>query len=111
LHPSSGEKMKDPVVASDGNSYERSAIAMVLATRHPRSPLTREPLEQTLFANRNLKKRIEQHEKEVLNAAEQAVAVHVAEVHSRRGAEAGASFRASLSSEPPAKRTRGRGQL
>ena len=107
MHPSSGEKMKDPVVASDGNSYERSAIATVLATRHPRSPLTREPLEQTLFANRNLKKRIEQHEKEVLNAAEQAVAVHVAEVHSKRGAEAGASS----SSEPPAKRTRGRGQL
>ena len=81
----------------------------MLATRHPLSPLTREPLEQTLFANRNLKKRIEQHEKEMLNAAEQAVAVHVAEVHSKRGAEAGAS--SSSSSEPPAKRTRGtRGQ-
>ena len=75
----------------------------MLATRHPLSPLTREPLEQTLFANRNLKKRIEQHEKEMLNAAEQAVAVHVAEVHSKRGAEAGSSS----SSEPPAKRTRG----
>ena len=37
--PITCEKMKDPVVASDGNSYERSAIATVLATRHPlRSP-------------------------------------------------------------------------
>ena len=93
-------RMKDPVVASDGHSYERSAIVRVLAARHPRSPLTREPLERTLFANRNLKKRIEQYEKEVLQAAERAVA------HAVPPERAGASS----SSEPPAKRTRGRGQ-
>ena len=36
--PITCEKMKDPVVASDGNSYERSAIATVLATRHRPPP-------------------------------------------------------------------------
>ena len=94
--------MVDPVVASDGNSYERSAIAAVLGSRSPLSPLTREPLEQTLFANRNLKKRILEYEKEVLNAAEHAAAVAIAEERSKRGAEAVASS----SSGPPAKRTR-----
>ena len=98
--PITVEKMVDPVVASDGNSYERSAIAAVLRTANPCSPLTREPLEQTLFLNRNLQKRIREHETEVLDAAELAVALAVADDRSKRSAEqAGTS-----SSEPPAKR-------
>ena len=32
------EKMKDPVVASDGNSYERTAIQAVLQSANPLSP-------------------------------------------------------------------------
>ena len=66
--------MRDPVVASDGNSYEREAIEAVLRGANKRSPLTREPLEPHLFANRNLRKRIEEHEEEVLRVAATAAA-------------------------------------
>lgn len=59
----------DPVVASDGQSYERTAIE-----QHMRlslvSPFSREPLQRTLFPNRNLRKRIEDHDKDLLNAVE-----------------------------------------
>ena len=102
LCPITRTVMTDPVIDPEGNSYERSAIAAVLGSPSPLSPLTREPLAQTLFANRNLKKRILEHEKEVLNAAEHAAAVAIAEDRSKRGAEAVASS----SSAPPAKRTR-----
>ena len=100
--PITVEKMRDPVVASDGNSYERNAIAAVLQSPNPCSPLTREPLEQTLFPNRNLKKRIEEHEVEVLNVAELAAAVAVADERSKRSAEQAAG---SSSSEPASKRS------
>jgi hypothetical protein len=36
---------EDPVIASDGQIYERSAIEQVLKGPHPLSPLTREPLD------------------------------------------------------------------
>ena len=64
----------DPVVASDGNTYERHAIQAVLQSAHPRSPLTREPLYSIVFPNRALKKRIEEHDEEVIRIAERAVA-------------------------------------
>ena len=73
--PITFDKMVDPVVASDGNSYERSAIAIVLERPNPLSPLTREPLDQALFVNRNLKKRILEYENDVLNIVEHAVAL------------------------------------
>ena len=53
--------MSDPVVASDGFSYERTAIARVLAEPNARSPLTREVLRPELLPNRALRKHIEVH--------------------------------------------------
>ena len=48
---------QDPVVAADGNSYERSAIEAMFATGNSRSPLTNEPLPSTqLTPCRQLKK-------------------------------------------------------
>ena len=67
--------MRDPVVASDGITYERVAIEAVLAQPHEerrKSPLTREPLQLFLFPNRALRQRIAAHEKEVEAAAERA---------------------------------------
>ena len=61
--------MKDPVVASDGNSYERAAIQRVLNGNRT-SPITRERLATQLFPNLNLKKRIAEFETDVINAAE-----------------------------------------
>lgn len=58
--PITMDRMLEPVVASDGHSYEKTAI-----TRHlkinKRSPLTREPINARLIPNRNLKRRIEEH--------------------------------------------------
>ena len=65
------ELMNDPVVASDGHSYERVAIADVLAGPNKKSPLTREVLRPELVPNRALRRRIEQHEKELDALAEQ----------------------------------------
>ena len=65
------ELMTDPVVASDGHSYERAAIAGVLASANKKSPLTREVLRPDLVPNRALHRRIEEHEKELDSLAEQ----------------------------------------
>ena len=62
--PISKEIMQDPVIASDGNTYERSAITTWLE-RSSTSPLTRQPLEQALFPNHNLKKLVAQWTKAV----------------------------------------------
>jgi hypothetical protein len=67
LCPITGEVMVDPVVATDGNTYERSAIAQWLNRGPPyRSPLTNLPMESaTLTGNMAFKKLIrdffEQH--------------------------------------------------
>ena len=56
------ELMSDPVVASDGHSYERNAIEGVL--RGSRfSPLTREPLKDFVIPNHALRSRIEEYDK------------------------------------------------
>ena len=50
--------MVEPVVAADGQSYERSAIERWLATKST-SPLTGEALEYTgLFPNHSLRRMI-----------------------------------------------------
>ena len=65
--PITHEKMVDPVVASDGHSYERAAIELVFSSGNGRSPLTREELTPgVLIANINLRKRIRDHDEEVL---------------------------------------------
>ena len=43
--------MTDPVVASDGHTYEREAIADVLRSANKKSPLTRAVLKPDLVPN------------------------------------------------------------
>ena len=57
------EIMKDPVVASDGNTYEREAIERYLRISNL-SPMTRQPITHTLFPNRSLKNCIENYNSE-----------------------------------------------
>jgi hypothetical protein len=95
----------DPVVASDGNTYERSAILAVLQSANPLSPLTREPLEPNVFANRALKRRIDEYEEEVLLIAATAAANSVA---AASGEPSVGSSGASSSDAPPAQRRSGR---
>ena len=68
-------KMVDPVVASDGHSYERSAIQDVFdrgGEGGALSPLTREVLIPPCHPNIALRKRIQQHGEEELRVAEAA---------------------------------------
>ena len=63
------------MVASDGHSYERSAILLVINGVNRVSPLTRERLRpNVLIPNLNLKKRILAFEEDLLRAAAIAVA-------------------------------------
>ena len=52
------ELMVDPVMAEDGHSYERKAIADWVA-KDSTSPITRQPLGPSFFPNRSLHKAIE----------------------------------------------------
>jgi len=54
------ELMTDPVVAMDGNTYERSAIAEWFAV-HTTSPLTREEIQPVLVPNMAIRKLISAH--------------------------------------------------
>ena len=57
--PISHELMVDPVIAADGNTYERKEIEEWLET-HDTSPLTRQRLDnQSLTTNRVVKQQIE----------------------------------------------------
>tara|TARA_B110000046_G_scaffold84533_2_gene92636 strand:+ start:77 stop:1690 length:1614 start_codon:yes stop_codon:yes gene_type:complete len=70
------EIMKDPVVASDGFTYERNAIERVMMRdqmrKLARSPMTQSELEPVLFPNRALLKRIREFEEDMLKAAKSA---------------------------------------
>lgn len=62
LCPITLEIMQDPVIASDGHTYERSAILQHISmhAEYPRSPLTRDVLQSNiLISNNNLVKMIE----------------------------------------------------
>jgi hypothetical protein len=88
--PITYDKMKDPVVASDGHSYERSAIEEILRGPHPISPLTRATLGTALVPNLNLRRRIDDHEAELDRMAEQMaarLATAVAEAESAANAK------------------------
>ena len=62
--------MRDPTVASDGHSYERSTLLRLLKTRQ-KSPMTREPLDRAVAVpNINLKKRIREYLGDVCTAVE-----------------------------------------
>ena len=61
LCPITQTKMVDPVLGSDGRTYERSAITEWLRT-HNTSPITREPMTAaSLTTNYALKSMIERH--------------------------------------------------
>ena len=69
--PITGELMTDPVVASDGQSYERQAIEEWFSrfpfAENPRSPTTNKPMEKTLFPNQNLKSLCRQYTEKTLH--------------------------------------------
>ena len=66
--------MTDPVVASDGHTYEQSAITALLARDgETRSPLTREVLQAQVFPNHALRRRMQEYEEEMMKAVETAV--------------------------------------
>ena len=111
--------LADPVVACDGHSYEREAILLVLSNGNGLSPLTREPLRGDVFPNRNLKRRIEDHDEELLRVAATAVATAISSSSAieQAGASSGdelrqsrrptrASSSGSAVERPPAKRSR-----
>ncbi|KAA6372556.1 MAG: hypothetical protein EZS28_031918 [Streblomastix strix] len=56
--PITQEIMTDPVIAEDGNSYERQAIVDWLKIKKI-SPITREPMNERLFPDLELKKKID----------------------------------------------------
>ena len=60
--PLTFDVMADPVVASDGHSYEREAIRGFLGGANALSPITREVLTDVLVPNRALRSRIEERE-------------------------------------------------
>ena len=91
------------MVASDGHSYERSAILSVLRNGNGLSPLTRERLQpNVLIPNRNLKRRMQEHDEDMLRAA--ATAVANASVGAQQPGPAADGGEAS--SEPAPKRSR-----
>jgi hypothetical protein len=50
--PISHQALRDPVVASDGNTYERNFLGIQFSRNDYKSPLTREPLQPVFFPNR-----------------------------------------------------------
>lgn len=69
------ERMADPVVASDGHTYEREAIMAILGAQGSKiSPLTREPLSEVVVPNRALLRRIHAYDEEMMRVAEMAAA-------------------------------------
>ena len=103
--PITYDKMKDPVVASDGHSYERSAIEEILRGPHPLSPLTRATLGTTLVPNLNLRRRIDDHEAELDRMAEQMaarLATAVAEAESAANVKEAAAKAAAEAKEAAA---------
>ena len=94
----------DPVVASDGHSYERSAILSVLRDGNGLSPLTRERLQpNVLIPNRNLKRRMQEHDEDMLRVA----AIVTANASNGAQQPGSAAARGEPSSEQPApKRSR-----
>lgn len=65
--PVTKELMRDPVIASDGHSYERATLTKLFQT-DGRSPLTREVLHRNIaIPNINLKKRIQELPEELIS--------------------------------------------
>ena len=58
--PITQDTFVDPVVASDGHTYEKAAIQRHIETSGPYSPITRERITRTLTPNRHIRGIIEQ---------------------------------------------------
>ena len=70
--PITMEVMRDPVVASDGHTYEKAALVQVLQQRDAVSPLTRESLDPGIIVpNLALRKRIRGYMDEVCEVVEE----------------------------------------
>jgi hypothetical protein len=60
------EVMTNPVVASDGHSYEKSALIKLFQSGTRKSPMTREQLRRdVMISNLNLKKRIKEYNSDI----------------------------------------------
>jgi hypothetical protein len=59
LCPITYELMREPVVAQDGHTYEKSAIEKWLKSQHLISPRTGQPMDGLMIPNVNLKKLIQ----------------------------------------------------
>ena len=103
--------MADPVVASDGHSYERAAIQDVLGSANKKSPLTREVLTRTLVPNHALRRRIEEHETELDALVEKVEAQVAGQASEARAAEAEARAQAEARAAAEAEAARLREQL
>jgi hypothetical protein len=57
--------MIDPVIASDGHSYERSAIEYLLQQENHRSPKTREEITNIIIPNHSLKGAIDEFKEQI----------------------------------------------
>ena len=91
------------MVASDGHSYERSAILSVLRNGNGLSPLTRERLQpNVLIPNRNLKRRMQEHDEDMLRVA----AIVTANASNAAQQPGPAAAGGEPSSEPAPKRSR-----
>lgn len=74
--PISMETMQDPVIASDGHSYERKCLDKLLSQTEPRSPLTREVLDPSIMIpNINLRKRIRNYLDDICDAVDKRMKV------------------------------------
>ncbi|CAE8581501.1 unnamed protein product [Polarella glacialis] len=65
--PISQDIMQDPVVAADGNSYNRERIMLHFASGKGTSPLTNERMESHLTENRNLRHMVELHKSKLVH--------------------------------------------
>ena len=60
--PITCDVMRQPVVASDGHSYEHEALKLFFQKGNGKSPLTRQKLDRNvMLPNINLKKRIREY--------------------------------------------------
>ena len=66
--------MKDPVLASDGHTYERANIESYLK-QHNKSPVTGEPTQNFVFPNHSLKQRIDEFISQNKHSMEESIAI------------------------------------
>ena len=85
LCPITRDLMLDPVVASDGNTYERDAIEHILREGNGLSPFTRERLQPRVYPNIVLRGLVHEHFEELAKAVDAArTHAHVSEVSHER---------------------------